>query len=42
MWWCNARSTAIRFYEKNGWRIVSDEFIIEKYGPHRRMVKPAV
>ena len=26
------------FYEKLGWRVVSDEFVIEHYGPHRRMM----
>lgn len=36
--WCNARSTAIAFYERLGWRVTSDEFDIPTAGPHRRMV----
>jgi GNAT superfamily N-acetyltransferase len=35
--WCNARTTAIGFYEKMGWTVVSDEFDIPTAGPHRRM-----
>ncbi len=37
--WCNARAGAASFYEKHGWRTVSDEFLIEGVGPHRKMVK---
>ncbi len=32
--WCNARKHAAGFYEKLGWRIVSDEFDIPTAGPH--------
>lgn len=39
LFWCNARVPAIRFYEKHGWRVDSDEFDIPTAGPHRRMVK---
>jgi GNAT superfamily N-acetyltransferase len=39
IWWCNARTEAIGFYERNGWRIVSDEFMIEGVGPHKKMVR---
>ena len=38
LFWCNARVIAAGFYEKNGWRIVSERFDIPKVGPHYRMV----
>lgn len=38
-WWCNARTEAIGFYEKDGWRVVSEEFMIEGVGPHKKMVR---
>lgn len=37
--WCNARVSAIAFYERDGWAVVSEEFEIPEVGPHRRMVK---
>lgn len=37
--WCNARVSAIPFYERDGWTVVSEEFEIPEVGPHRRMVK---
>ncbi|RME71184.1 MAG: GNAT family N-acetyltransferase [Planctomycetota bacterium] len=37
--WCNARRTAIGFYERCGWRCVSAPFEIPGIGPHRRMVR---
>jgi len=37
--WCNARTSAVGFYEKQGWHIDSDEFTIEPSGPHYRMIK---
>ena len=37
--WCNAREPAVGFYEKQGWKIVSDVFEIPTAGPHRKMVK---
>ena len=37
--WCNARTRAIRFYERHGWRAVGDVFDIAGVGPHRRMTK---
>ncbi len=37
--WCNARTGAVGFYERHGWRAVSEEFEIEGVGPHRRMVR---
>ena len=37
--WCNARVAAAGFYEKAGWRIVSDIFDVPTVGPHYRMVR---
>jgi GNAT superfamily N-acetyltransferase len=37
--WANCRTPAVPFYAKFGWKIVSDEFIIETAGPHFKMVK---
>ncbi len=39
MMWCNAREPAVRFYEKNGWKRVSDVFDIQTAGPHIKMTK---
>jgi len=39
MMWCNAREPAVKFYERNGWRCVSDVFDIPTAGPHRKMIK---
>jgi predicted GNAT family N-acyltransferase len=39
--WCNARAAAVAFYERHGWRCVSEEFQVEGVGPHRRMFKNA-
>jgi GNAT superfamily N-acetyltransferase len=36
--WCNARVAAIPFYEKQGWKIVSERFEIPTAGPHHRML----
>jgi len=38
-WWCNARTPAIGFYEKLGWQVASEEFMIEGVGPHKKMVR---
>jgi GNAT superfamily N-acetyltransferase len=35
--WCNARSPAVGFYERHGWTVASDEFLIETAGPHFKM-----
>jgi GNAT superfamily N-acetyltransferase len=35
--WCNARTSAVPFYEKNGWQTVGAEFDIPTVGPHFRM-----
>ena len=37
--WCNARVPAVRFYERNGWRVVSEGFDIAGVGPHRKMIR---
>jgi predicted GNAT family N-acyltransferase len=37
--WCNARSPAVSFYERSGWVIASEEFVIPTAGPHRRMTR---
>ncbi|UGU15526.1 GNAT family N-acetyltransferase [Sinomicrobium kalidii] len=37
--WMNARKVAVRFYEKLGYIIDGDEFIIETVGPHYVMCK---
>jgi GNAT superfamily N-acetyltransferase len=37
--WCNARTAAVPFYEKLGWRIVSEQFEIPDVGPHFRMAR---
>jgi GNAT superfamily N-acetyltransferase len=39
LFWCNARTPAVGFYEKQGWIIASEEFDIPTAGPHRRMYK---
>ena len=35
--WCNARTTAIGFYEQTGWSTVTDVFDIPTAGPHVEM-----
>ena len=37
--WANCRTPAVPFYQKHGWEIISDEFLIETAGPHRKMRK---
>lgn len=37
--WCNARVPAVRFYERHGWRAVSEVFDVPTAGPHRRLVR---
>lgn len=32
--WCNARTPACRFYERAGFRVISDEFELPMIGPH--------
>jgi len=35
--WCNARSSALGFYKKLNFTIISDEFIVAGIGPHYNM-----
>ena len=37
--WCNARTSAEKFYEKLGWQTVSDVFDVPTAGPHVKMMK---
>ncbi|MDP8246066.1 MAG: GNAT family N-acetyltransferase [Candidatus Hinthialibacter antarcticus] len=37
--WCNARTGAVGFYQKQGWLVCSDEFLISGVGPHFKMKK---
>jgi predicted GNAT family N-acyltransferase len=37
--WCNARTEAVGFYKKQGWKTVGDEFAIEGVGPHYKMIR---
>jgi predicted GNAT family N-acyltransferase len=36
--WCNARTTALDFYRKQGFEVVGDEFIADADVPHYRAV----
>lgn len=36
--WCNARASAVEFYKKQGWVVISDEFMIDGVGLHRKML----
>jgi GNAT superfamily N-acetyltransferase len=35
--WCNARTTALGFWEREGWTVASEIFDIPGVGPHRVM-----
>ncbi|MBB6049469.1 GNAT family N-acetyltransferase [Armatimonas rosea] len=35
--WCNARVSAVGFYEKNGWQVEGDRFEVPDVGPHYKM-----
>lgn len=37
--WCNARVSAIGFYEKSDFELISEIFEIEGVGPHRAMLR---
>lgn len=37
--WCNARKSAVGFYEKVGFEIIGEEFDIPNIGPHFLMIK---
>lgn len=34
LFWCNARSPARTFYERQGWTVVGEEFDLPDIGPH--------
>ncbi|WP_461789903.1 GNAT family N-acetyltransferase [Pedobacter sp.] len=36
--WCNARTSAVDFYNKQGFQTISDEFDISGVGPHYVMI----
>ncbi len=38
VFWCNARTSAIGFYEKLGWRVMSEPFDVPTAGPHVKML----
>lgn len=38
--WCNARTTAVRFYARSGFRRTGDEFDMPAIGPHYALVWP--
>lgn len=38
LWWCNAREEAAGFYEKLGWKKVSERFEVPVVGIHYRMI----
>lgn len=38
--WCNARTTALGFYEREGFVVASDVFDLPNAGPHVVMVRP--
>lgn len=35
--WCNARCSAVGFYQRHGWQVVSAVFDVPDVGPHVRM-----
>ena len=37
--WCNARCTAVGFYERCGWEVASDVFDLPDIGPHVNMTR---
>ena len=37
--WCNAQVPAMRFYQRHGYQVASDEFAVEGVGPHVKMVR---
>ena len=37
LFWCRARVPAIGFYEKLGWRVIGEQYVVEGYGPHKNM-----
>ncbi|MDP6529184.1 MAG: GNAT family N-acetyltransferase [Gemmatimonadota bacterium] len=39
--WANARTGAVGFYIRHGWRVLGDEFDIPPIGPHLRILRVA-
>ncbi len=39
LFWCNSRSSAVKFYYERGWRAFSEEFEIKGVGPYFKMLK---
>ncbi|MFP8964607.1 hypothetical protein ACLIYP_29185, partial [Streptomyces nanhaiensis] len=37
--WCNGRTRARGFYERQGFRVHGEEFVIEGVGPHLVLVR---
>jgi ribosomal protein S18 acetylase RimI-like enzyme len=37
--WCNARTPAVKFYERHGFRCFGSEFELPGIGPHYRMIR---
>ncbi len=37
--WCNARESAVLFYKKCGFIVISEKFDIENIGPHYVMIE---
>lgn len=37
--WCNARKVALKFYKRNGYVTLGEEFSIQYIGPHFKMFK---
>jgi predicted GNAT family N-acyltransferase len=38
LFWCNARTSAVGFYENLGWRVMSEPFDVPTAGPHVKML----
>ena len=36
--WCDARVSAVGFYKKQGWIVISDKFMIDGVGSHYKML----
>jgi predicted GNAT family N-acyltransferase len=36
--WCNARAAAVPFYQKLGFKVISEEFEVAGIGPHYEMI----
>ncbi|MCC6795141.1 MAG: GNAT family N-acetyltransferase [Candidatus Hydrogenedentes bacterium] len=40
--WCSARVSAVGFYQRIGWSVVSDVYDVPNVGPHRKMCRRIV